>query len=410
MFHYQNGTLYCESVALTQLAKNYQTPLYVYSKNTIIDNYQVFRQAFASDKHWVCYAVKANSNLAVLNTLAQQGAGFDVVSKGELMRVVAAGGQASRCVYSGVAKSTEEICYGLENNIFCFNIESEAELLRIAQVAKDLGKIAPISVRINPDIDPKTHPYIATGLKDNKFGVAPDKVLNLYLQAQKIPHIQPQGIDCHIGSQITKPQPFLQALVQILLLMGQLQQHGIPLKHINLGGGMGIIYKDGDALFDTQAYIKTILERTQNYQIILEPGRTIVGNAGVFLTRVEFLKDSYKKSFAIVDGAMNDLLRPSLYQAYHPVLPLMKNNKGRQANWDIVGPVCESGDFLAKNRKLSLNEGDFLALMCAGAYGFAMSSNYNSRPRAAEVMVDKSEHRLIRRRETIAELFSHENV
>lgn len=408
MFSYIKNQLHCESVSLTEVAEIYDTPLYVYSQQEIIDNYQAFSKGFGDKDNMICYAVKANSNLAVLATLAKQGAGFDVVSMGELSRVQAAGGRAEKCVFSGVAKTQTEIAYALEAGIYCFNVESASELLRIESVAKELGKIAPISIRINPDVDAKTHPYISTGLKDNKFGVDIIDALALYKKAQSLNHVSIEGIDCHIGSQITQPQPFLDALDRVLLLVDELKSQGINLNHIDLGGGVGIVYEDTDCPFDTQAYLDAIIEKTQGYQIILEPGRAIVGNAGVLITQVEFLKQNAHKSFAIVDAAMNDLLRPALYQAYHDVLPLEKNNNGTKAHWDLVGPICETGDFLAKDRELCLSYGDKLAVMSAGAYGFVMSSNYNTRPRVAEVMVHNDQHRLVRKREDVKSLFKDE--
>ncbi len=409
MFTYQRQQLHAENVALAELAQIYQTPLYVYSQQAIIDNYQTFNTAFGQHSHLICYAVKANSNLAVLGTLAKQDSGFDVVSQGELMRVLAAGGLANKCVFSGVAKTVSEIEFALEAGILCFNIESVSELKRINKVAQSLNKKAPISIRINPDIDAQTHPYISTGLKDNKFGVAVTDALGLYQQAKASTHVNIIGIDCHIGSQITNPQPFLDALDSVMILVKTLANNGISLKHIDLGGGVGIVYEKTGTQIDIDDYVQKILAKTKGYEIILEPGRAIVGNAGVFITKVEFLKQNEDKSFAIVDGAMNDLLRPALYQAYHEALPLKQNNTtGTIADWDLVGPICETGDYLAKNRKLSLNEGDLLAIMSAGAYGFVMSSNYNSRPRVAEVMVFGDSHRLIRQRETIAQLYQGE--
>ena len=407
-FSYHNKQLYCESVGLSELAQQYQTPLYVYSQTAIINSYQAFDSAFGQHKHLICYAVKANSNLAVLSTLAKQGSGFDVVSQGELMRVLTAGGLANRCVFSGVAKTTTEIEYALKVGILCFNVESQSELLCINAVASRLDKIAPISIRINPDIDAQTHPYISTGLKDNKFGVAINDATDLYLQVKNLSYLKIVGIDCHIGSQITNPQPFLEALDNVMATVLWLKDNGIELNHIDLGGGIGIIYEQTDEQFDINAYIQTIIKKTQDYHIILEPGRAIVGNAGVLITQVEFLKQNEYKSFAIINAAMNDLLRPCLYQAYHEVLPLMEKKSGTTAHWDLVGPICETGDFLAKDRLLCLEQGDLLAIMAVGAYGFVMSSNYNTRPRVAEVMVCGNQHRLIRQAETIESLFEGE--
>ena len=408
-FFYENEYLMCEGVCISDLAKIYQTPLYIYSQSEIKENYQYFSQAFSHHDHLICYAVKANSNLAVLNTLAQLGAGFDIASLGELMRVLAAGGRADACVFSGVAKSEFEIKRALLLGILCFNIESEAELERVQMVAKTLDKVAPISIRINPDIDAKTHPYITTGLKNNKFGVAIYKALALYLKARTLSHIEICGIDCHIGSQITESSPFLDALTRILELVDDLEKHDIFLKHINLGGGFGIRYQN-EKIFDLNTHARNITKKIANYKLIIEPGRALVGTTGIFLTQVEFLKKDVHKSFAIVDGAMNDLLRPALYQAYHEVLPVVKHQKGVEDVWDIVGPVCETSDFLAKDRMLNLKPGDFLALMSAGAYGFVMSSNYNGRTRVAEVMVCEDKHHLVRAREKISDLFAHEYI
>ncbi len=385
----------------------YGSPLYVYSRTGIENNWREFDQAFGTHPHLVCYAVKANSNLAVLNILAKIGAGFDIVSIGELERVLAAGGKANKCVFSGVAKTVSEIERALEVGVRCFNVESASELNRIESVAHSVGKQAPISIRVNPNVDAKTHPYISTGLKENKFGVDMNEALDLYQIAQKSEHLSVQGLDCHIGSQITDVSPFLDALDKVLELLKQLNTHGITIHHLDLGGGIGIDY-EGEETINIQAYINAIISKVGQTEIILEPGRAIVGNAGIFITKVEFLKQNSTHAFAIVDGAMNDLLRPSFYNAYHQVLPINENATGTQANWDLVGPICETGDFLAKNRNLSLSEGDYLALMSAGAYGFTMSSNYNTRPRVAEIMVSTTNHQLIRKRETVQDLFAGE--
>ncbi len=407
-FSYQNQILHAESVAITDLMVAYGSPLYVYSRSDIENNWREFDEAFGNHPHLVCYAVKANSNLAVLNTLAKIGAGFDIVSEGELERVLTAGGQASQCVFSGVAKTTQEITRALEVGVRCFNVESASELDRIELVARSLNTQAPISIRVNPNVDAKTHPYISTGLKENKFGVDIDDAISLYQQAHQSEHLNVQGLDCHIGSQLTEVSPFLDALDKVLELVDQLNQQGIEITHLDLGGGVGIQYDD-EKTIDIQAYIEAIIEKVGNIEIILEPGRAIVGNAGVFVTKVEFLKQNSDHSFAIVDGAMNDLLRPSFYDAYHQVLPISENANGTQASWDLVGPICETGDFLAKGRDLSLSQGDYLAVMSAGAYGFTMSSNYNSRPRVAEVMVSGDQHNLVRERETIQDLFDKEH-
>ncbi|CAC9950141.1 Diaminopimelate decarboxylase (EC 4.1.1.20) [uncultured Gammaproteobacteria bacterium] len=408
-FSYQNNTLHADSVAITELMDAYGSPLYVYSRTDIENNWREFDQAFGTHPHLVCYAVKANSNLAVLNILAKIGAGFDIVSIGELERVLAAGGTADKCVFSGVAKTTIEIKRALEVGVRCFNVESASELNRIESVAHSVGKQAPISIRVNPNVDAKTHPYISTGLKENKFGVDMDEALELYQHTQNSKHLTVQGLDCHIGSQITNVSPFLDALDKVLALLEQLNTHNINIQHLDLGGGVGINY-EGEETINIQAYINAIISKVGQTEIILEPGRAIVGNAGIFITKVEFLKQNSTHAFAIVDGAMNDLLRPSFYNAYHQVLPINENATGTQANWDLVGPICETGDFLAKNRNLSLSEGDYLALMSAGAYGFTMSSNYNTRPRVAEVMVSTTNHQLIRKRETVQDLFAGEYV
>ncbi len=408
-FSYNNQSLHAESVAITDLMASYGSPLYVYSRADIENNWREFDQAFGAHPHLVCYAVKANSNLAELNVLAKIGAGFDIVSIGELERVLAAGGEAGKCVFSGVAKTHTEIQRALEVGVRCFNVESASELNRIESVAKSVGKQAPISIRVNPNVDAKTHPYISTGLKENKFGVDMDEALELYQVAQNSKHLLVHGLDCHIGSQITEVSPFLDALDKVLVLFGQLKEQGIAITHLDLGGGVGIDY-EGEQTIDIQAYIDAIISKVGDIEIILEPGRAIVGNAGAFITKVEFLKQNSAHSFAIVDGAMNDLLRPSFYNAYHRVLPVDENATGIQAQWDVVGPVCETGDFLAKDRDLSLTQGDYLAVMSAGAYGFTMSSNYNSRPRVAEVMVDNNAHHLIRERETITDLFKQEHI
>jgi len=408
-FSYKNQILHAESVAITDLMATYGSPLYVYSQTDIENNWRKFDQAFGNHPHLVCYAVKANSNLAVLNTLAKIGAGFDIVSEGELERVLAAGGQANLCVFSGVAKTVHEIERALEVGVRCFNVESASELDRIESVAQSLNTQAPISIRVNPNVDAKTHPYISTGLKENKFGVDIGDAISLYQQANNSEHLSVQGLDCHIGSQLIEVSPFLDALDKVLELVDQLNQQGITIAHLDLGGGVGIQYDD-EKTINIKAYIEAMIDKVGNIEIILEPGRAVVGNAGAFITKVEFLKQNSEHSFAIIDGAMNDLLRPSFYNAYHRVLPVDGNADGIQASWDLVGPICETGDFLAKGRSLSLSQGDYLALMSAGAYGFTMSSNYNSRPRVAEVMVSGSQHNLVRERETIQDLFNKENI
>ncbi|MFA5243202.1 MAG: diaminopimelate decarboxylase [Sulfuricella sp.] len=403
-----NGELHAESVPLHDIAATFGTPCYVYSRAALTQAYQAFDNALAERAHLVCYAVKANPNLAILNLFARLGAGFDIVSGGELQRVLAAGGNPGKVVFSGVGKTAGEMRQALEAGILCFNVESESELLRLNQVAGSLGKTAPVSLRVNPDVDPKTHPYISTGLKGNKFGVAYQDAPRLYRLASTLPHISIQGIDCHIGSQITEVSPFADALDKVLDLVDRLQQDGIALHHLDLGGGVGIRYQD-ETPPSPEEYAKTLLARLgkHRHKIIIEPGRALVGNAGLLLTRVEYLKHGETRNFAIVDAAMNDLARPALYDAYHAILPVVSAT-GATQNYEIVGPVCESGDFLGHDRSLTLAEGDLLAIMSAGAYGMSMSSNYNTRPRAAEVMADGSSIHLVREREQIAQLFASE--
>jgi diaminopimelate decarboxylase len=406
-FSFQNNILHAESVSVTDLMEAYGSPLYIYSRAEIEDNWREFDQAFGSHPHLICYAVKANSTLAVLNVLAKIGSGFDIVSIGELQRVIAAGGDPAKCVFSGVAKTRSDIQQALEIGIYCFNVESVGELDRIESVAGELGVQAPISIRVNPDVDAKTHPYISTGLKENKFGVDIEASRALYHKAQQSNSLNVCGMDCHIGSQITEVSPFIDALDKVLDLISQLSEDGIDIQHLDLGGGVGITYDD-EKTIDIADYIQAALAKVGELEILLEPGRAIVGNAGIFVTRVEYLKQNDDKSFAIIDGAMNDLLRPALYGAYHKALAVNENSTGVTDTWDLVGPVCETGDFLAKGRELTLAQGDYVALMSAGAYGFTMSSNYNSRPRAAEVMVSGDTHTLVRKRETIESLFENE--
>ncbi len=406
-FSFQNNALYAESIPVMDLMAQYGSPLYIYSLTEIEQNWQQFDEAFGGYPHLICYAVKANSNLAVLNVLANLGSGFDIVSIGELERVVAAGGMPSRCVFSGVAKSKAEIQKALEIGIYCFNVESEGELERIQSVAKAIGIMAPISIRVNPDVDAKTHPYISTGLKENKFGVDADTALSLYHIADQSEYLKICGLDYHIGSQISDVLPFIEALDKALELISQLQSDGIKLSHLDLGGGIGISYKDEQTI-NISDYIQSVLGRVGDLKILLEPGRAIVGNAGIFVTQVEYLKQNSIKSFAIVDGAMNDLMRPSLYDAYHKAVVVKESPDGVEGIWDLVGPVCETGDFLAKDRALKLNQGDYIAMMSAGAYGFVLSSNYNTRPRVAEVMVAGSRHALVRKREDAKSLFNNE--
>ena len=410
---YRDNELYIEDVSVSGLAKQYDTPCYVYSKQAILDVYQVYSDSFASLEHQICYAVKANSNLAVLGILAQAGAGFDIVSRGELKRVLAAGGQAGRVVYSGVGKTYSDIEFALQQGIGCFNVESISELSLINEVADQLDTPAPISLRVNPDVDAKTHPYISTGLKDNKFGIAHEQALDVYAQAAAMSHIEIVGIDCHIGSQLTEVAPFVAALDKVIELVQALADQGITLKHVDLGGGLGVRYID-ESPVSIADFAEALLPKLTELglKVFFEPRRSMVANAGVLLTRVDVLKPTEHKNFAIVDAAMNDLIRPALYQAEMAVIPQQLPNGGIQADdtkaWDIVGAICETGDFLAKDRVLALAEGDILAITGAGAYGFTMSSNYNSRPRASEVMVAQSQQQLIRKRETIEDLYRDE--
>ena len=408
-FSFKNKALYAESVAVTDLMVEYGSPLYIYSRGQIVSNWQQFDQAFGDHPHLICYAVKANSNLGVLNVLAKLGSGFDIVSIGELERVIAAGGQPGRCVFSGVSKTKTEIQRALELGIYCFNVESAAELDRVESVAKLLSTKAPISIRVNPDVDANTHPYIATGLKENKFGVSVDRSLALYKKAEFSKHLDVFGLDYHIGSQITEVSPFIEALEKALELISQLKAEGIKMSHIDIGGGVGIAYNE-EKTINIEKYVQSVLDKVGDLEVILEPGRAIVGNAGIFVTQVEYLKQGGVKSFAIIDGAMNDLQRPSLYGSYHQAIAVEDNSKGIKDTWDLVGPICETGDFLAKDRELTLEQGDYIALMSAGAYGFVLSSNYNSRPRVAEVMVSGSSHALVRKRETVGSLFENEFI
>jgi len=408
-FSFKNNALYAESVAVTDLMAEYGSPLYIYSRGQIASNWQQFDQAFGDHPHLICYAVKANSNLGVLNVLAKLGSGFDIVSIGELERVIAAGGMPGRCVFSGVSKTKTEIQRALELGIYCFNVESAAELDRIESVAKLMRTKAPISIRVNPDVDANTHPYIATGLKENKFGVSIDRALALYKKAEISKHLGVFGLDYHIGSQITEVSPFIEALEKSLELISQLKAEGINISHIDIGGGVGIAYNE-EKTINIEKYIQSVLDKVSDLEVILEPGRAIVGDAGIFVTQVEYLKQSGVKSFAIIDGAMNDLQRPSLYGSYHQAIAVEDNSKGIKDTWDLVGPICETGDFLAKDRELTLEQGDYIALMSTGAYGFVLSSNYNSRPRVAEVMVSGSSHALVRKRETVSSLFENEFV
>jgi len=410
-FNRIHDSLYAEDCLVSQLAKEYQTPLFVYSRATIERHWHAFDQAAGDLPHMICYAVKANSNIAVLNVLARLGSGFDIVSQGELARVIAAGGDPKKVVFSGVAKKSCEIAYALKQGIYCFNVESAPELERINHVAQSLNVNAPISLRVNPDVDAGTHPYISTGLKENKFGIAIDKAPALYKHAASLSHIDVKGVDCHIGSQLTEVKPFLDALERVLHLVDTLKQQGIELSHIDVGGGLGVNYQQESPPHPND-YAKAIAEKLAGYTqtLIFEPGRAIMANAGILVTEVEFLKTNQDKHFAIVDAAMNDLIRPSLYQAWQEIIPVELNHKAPTQQYDIVGPVCETGDFLGKERDLAIAEGDILAVRSAGAYGFTMSSNYNSRPRAAEVLVDGKQSYLIRERETIEQLWQGEQL
>jgi diaminopimelate decarboxylase len=410
-FHTKNGHMQAEQVDLAEIAARYGTPCYVYSRATLERHWRVFDEALASHPHLICYAVKANSSLAVLQVLARLGSGFDIVSEGELERVLAAGGDPSRIVFSGVGKRPAEMRRALAAGIRCFNVESEPELLRLNDVAATTGHRAPVSLRVNPDVDARTHPYISTGLRDNKFGISVETALDAYQRAAGLPHIDVNGIDCHIGSQLTETAPFVDALDRVLELVDRLQAAGIALTHIDLGGGLGIPYQQGDQPPLPDTYARALLERMSGrpQELLLEPGRAIAGNAGILLTRVEFLKHTDHKNFAIVDAAMNDLQRPALYDAWHDIVPVQPRETAT-TRYDIVGPICETGDFLGKDRDLALAEGDLLAVRSAGAYGFTMSSNYNSRPRAAEVMVDGAQAHAIRDRETLDDLYRHEHL
>lgn len=409
-FHYQQDQLCAENVALNDIAQNFGTPCYVYSRAALTDGYRQFAEAFKSREHLICYAVKANSNLAILNVFARLGAGFDIVSGGELQRVLAAGGEAGKVVFSGVGKSEAEMRLALDAGILCFNVESAPELDRLNAVAGSMGKVAPISLRVNPDVDAKTHPYISTGLKQNKFGVAYTEALALYLKAAALPHLRITGMDCHIGSQLTQVSPFIAAAEKILVLVEQLAAAGIKLEHLDMGGGLGICYDDEtppSIAEYAQALLGALAGRSE--KIIVEPGRVLVGNAGVLLTRIEYLKHGEEKNFAIVDAAMNDLMRPALYDAWHAIQPLQKNADAAQS-FSVVGPICETGDFIGHARELAVQAGDVLAVMSAGAYGMSMSSNYNTRPRAAEVMVDGAQIHLVRARETVEQLYAAEKI
>jgi diaminopimelate decarboxylase len=410
-FNYRQGKLFAEEIPVLQLVQEYGSPLYVYSRATLERHYRVFDQALGSHPHQVCYAVKANSNLAVLNVLARLGAGFDIVSGGELARVLAAGAEARRVIFSGVGKLNWEIEAALEAGIGCFNVESKPELERLNALAGRLGRVAKISLRVNPDVDANTHPYIATGLKDNKFGVDIEEALGLYEQARALPHLEIVGVDCHIGSQLTELEPLLEAFDRVYDLVKTLKAKGFGIRHLDLGGGLGVRYSN-ETPPEPAEYASAVANRftDPSLELIVEPGRAIAANAGILLTRVEYLKYSAHKNFIIVDAGMNDLLRPALYNAYQEIIPAEIQQDLSSGRFDVVGPVCETGDFLGKDRELAIKEGDVLAVRTAGAYGFAMSSNYNSRPRVAEVMVDGQISYLIRERETVSSLFEREHI
>ncbi len=410
-FQYHADKLLAENVDLSIISEQFGTPCYVYSRATIERHWRAFDDAFVGFPHQICYAVKANSNLAVLNVMARLGSGFDIVSGGELARVIAAGGDAGKVVFSGVGKTVAEIEYALQQQIRCFNVESVAELIRINGVAERLNCVAPISIRVNPDVDAKTHPYISTGLKENKFGIAIEQAEDVYIQANNMAHLELVGVDCHIGSQLISVSPFVDALERVLALLDRLTELDIRLQHLDIGGGLGISYQD-EVPPSPQEYAEALKKLLigRDIEILMEPGRAIVGNAGVLLTKVEYIKETEDHNFAIVDAAMNDLLRPALYQSWQDIQTVRVDHSIPTKTYDIVGPVCETGDFLGKNRQLAIKQGDLLAIKSSGAYGFTMSSNYNSRPRAAEVMIDGDTFHCIRARETIPSLFVGEQV
>ncbi|KGQ29639.1 diaminopimelate decarboxylase [Gallibacterium anatis] len=411
-FNYKNDQLMAEEISVKQLAQQFGTPLYVYSRATLERHWHAFDSALQGHPHLICFAAKSNPNIALLNLLAKLGSGFDIVSQGELERVLAAGGDANKVVFSGVAKSHSEIERALEVGIRCFNVESEAELLRINQVAEKLGKKAPISLRVNPDVDAKTHPYISTGLKKNKFGVSVERAREVYRLAKTLPHIQIVGMDCHIGSQLTELQPFLDSADRLLVLLEQLRQDGIELQHLDLGGGLGVRYSDETPPHPTE-YASALLAKFKQYpelEIILEPGRAISANAGILVTKVEYLKSNEDFNFAIVDAGMNDMIRPALYQAYMEIIEADRTLDRERKVYDVVGPICETSDFLGKGRSLAIAAGDFIVQRSAGAYGASMASNYNSHPRAAEVLVDGDKAHLIKRRERFEELWACEQL
>ena len=409
-FNYRDNRFFAEDVAIEDIIKEHASPCYIYSRATFERHWRAFDDALSAHDHLVCFAVKANSNLAVLNILAKTGSGFDIVSGGELERVLAAGGESGKIVFSGVGKTATEMRRALGVGIRCFNVESEAELILLNDVAGEMGCIAPISIRVNPDVDAKTHPYISTGLKENKFGIDITRASEIYERASKMVNLKIEGVDCHIGSQLTETRPFLDALDRVLTLIDQLAEMGINIHHLDLGGGLGIQYRDETPPLPAE-YAKALSEKLagRNLQILIEPGRAIAGNAGILVTQVEFLKNNGEKHFAIVDAAMNDLMRPALYSAWQDIIPVNKKD-GRSECYDIVGPICETGDFLGKDRELILEAGDLLAVRSSGAYGFTMSSNYNTRPRVAEIMVDGDKVHVVRERETIESLYANEKI
>ena len=411
-FQYKNEQLYVEDLPVKQLAEEFGTPLYIYSRATLERHWHAFDSALGEHPHLICYAVKANSNIGILNVMAKLGSGFDIVSQGELERVLAAGGEASKVVFSGVAKSRAEIMRALEVGIRCFNVESVAELHHINQIAGEMGKVAPISLRVNPDVDAHTHPYISTGLKENKFGVSVDEAREVYKLAATLPHVKITGMDCHIGSQLTELQPFLDATDRLIRLIEQLKEDDITLKHLDLGGGLGVTYTDETPPHpsDYAAALLNKLKGYENLEIILEPGRAIAANAGILVAKVQYLKSNESRNFAITDTGMNDMIRPALYGAYMNIIEIDRTLEREKAIYDVVGPVCETSDFLGKQRKLAIAEGDYIAQRSAGAYGASMSSNYNSRPRTAEVLVDGDKAHLIRRRESLSELWALESI
>ncbi|WGE79144.1 diaminopimelate decarboxylase [Actinobacillus equuli] len=411
-FNYKNQQLFAEDVSVSDIINQYGTPAYIYSRATLERHWHAFDKAFGSHPHLICFAVKSNSNIALLNVMARLGSGFDIVSQGELERVLAAGGEPSKVVFSGVAKSHSEIQRALEVGIRCFNIESIAELHRINEVAGQLGKIAPISLRVNPDVDAHTHPYISTGLKENKFGVSVTQAREVYRLAKSLPNVKITGMDCHIGSQLTELQPFLDATDRLIVLMEQLKEDGIELHHLDLGGGLGVPYNGEEPPHPTE-YAKALLEKLKGYadlEIILEPGRAITANAGILVTKVEYLKANEDRNFAIVDTGMNDMIRPALYEAYMQITEVDQSLVREKAVYDVVGPICETSDFLGKSRELAIEQGDLIAMRSAGAYGAAMSSTYNSRPQAVEIMVDGDQAHLIKARASFADLWRLEKL